>query len=546
MTRWRRARPKLAVAFEFIEKLGAPFYCFHDRDVAPEGDDLAETRANLDAVVDDAEGEQERTGIKLLWGTANLFSNPRYMHGAATSPDPDVFAYAAAQVKKMLEVTQRLGGENYVLWGGREGYDTLLNTDMKRELDHLARFLHLAVEYKKKIGFEGHVPHRAQAEGADQAPVRLRRRRRSSASCAATGSRSEYKAQHRDQPRDARRPQLPPRARATPSPTGCSAPSTPTAATRCRLGHRPVPELGRGPGRCRCYEILRGRRVRAPAASTSTPRCAARASSRTTCSTPTSAAWTRSPAACWWRRTSSSAASSRGLRGRRYAGWDGDLGTTILGGSLSLADLEARVADGEIDPVPGVGRAGAAREPRQPAHLGRRPGGPGLTDGRRPRHRRLDHGDEGRPDRRDRERPSAIGTSEYGFEQPAAAVERAGPAPVVGREPGRRSAGARRGGRAGAEVEGVGLTGQMHGLVLLDAAGEVLRPAILWNDQRTAPSATRSARPSAPERLDRDHRQRRADRVHRAEAGLGPRPRARRLARGSPTCCCPRTTCASG
>src|SRR5689334_7004055 len=147
----RRAR----VAFEFIEKLGAPFYAFHDRDVAPEGKTLSETNANLDAVVKVLKEEQQRTGIKLLWGTANLFSNPRYVHGAATSCNADVFAYAAAQVKKCLEVTRELGGANYVFWGGREGYSTLLNTDLKRELDHLARFFHLAVDYKKKIGFAG-------------------------------------------------------------------------------------------------------------------------------------------------------------------------------------------------------------------------------------------------------------------------------------------------------------------------------------------------------------------------------------------------------
>ena len=132
-----------------------PWYCFHDRDVAPEGASFAEFRDNLDALTDDALGYQERTGARLLWGTANLFTHPRYQAGAATNPDPEVFAYAAAQVKHMLEVTQRLGGTNYVLWGGREGYDTLLNTDLKREGDQLARFLHLVAEHKHRIGFEG-------------------------------------------------------------------------------------------------------------------------------------------------------------------------------------------------------------------------------------------------------------------------------------------------------------------------------------------------------------------------------------------------------
>jgi xylose isomerase len=147
----RRAK----AAFEFIGKLGAPFYAFHDRDVAPEGKTLKESHANLDAVVKVLKDEQARTGVKLLWGTANLFSNPRYVHGAATSCNLDVFAFAAAQVKKAMEVTLDLGGAGYTFWGGREGYSTLLNTDMKRELDHLARFLHMAVDYKKQIGFGG-------------------------------------------------------------------------------------------------------------------------------------------------------------------------------------------------------------------------------------------------------------------------------------------------------------------------------------------------------------------------------------------------------
>ncbi len=147
----RRAR----VAFEFMEKLGAPYYAFHDRDVAPEGATLAESNKNLDAVVDVLEEEQQRTGIKLLWGTANLFSNPRYMHGASTSCNADAFAYAGSQVKKCLEVTKRLGGVNYVFWGGREGYQNLYNTDLKRELDHMGAFMHLAVDYARKIGFDG-------------------------------------------------------------------------------------------------------------------------------------------------------------------------------------------------------------------------------------------------------------------------------------------------------------------------------------------------------------------------------------------------------
>lgn len=149
------AQNRARAAFELFEKLQAPYYAFHDRDVAPEGATLAESNQNFDAVADVLKEEQDRTGVKLLWGTANMFSNPRFMHGAATSCNADVFAYAASQVKKAMEVTLRLGGENYVFWGGREGYQNLYNTDMKRELDHLAAFFHMAVDYAKEIGFKG-------------------------------------------------------------------------------------------------------------------------------------------------------------------------------------------------------------------------------------------------------------------------------------------------------------------------------------------------------------------------------------------------------
>ena len=146
---------RVDVAFEFMSKLGAPFYCFHDRDVAPEGSSLSETNKNLDTIVAKLQQKQDETGIKLLWGTANLFSHPRYMHGAATSCNADVFAFAAAQVKKAIEVTHALGGQNYVFWGGREGYINLYNTDLNRELDHLAKFMHLAHEHAQSIGFDG-------------------------------------------------------------------------------------------------------------------------------------------------------------------------------------------------------------------------------------------------------------------------------------------------------------------------------------------------------------------------------------------------------
>lgn len=150
-----RAQQKADSAFEFFSKLGTPYYTFHDTDVAPEGDSLKTYSENFTRIADYLSRKQQDTGIKLLWGTANLFSHPRYAGGAATSPDPEIFAFAATQVRHALDATQRLGGENYVLWGGREGYDTLLNTDLVRERDQLARFLHMVVEHKHKIGFKG-------------------------------------------------------------------------------------------------------------------------------------------------------------------------------------------------------------------------------------------------------------------------------------------------------------------------------------------------------------------------------------------------------
>jgi xylose isomerase len=149
------ARLKADVAFEMFALLGAPFFTFHDRDVVPEGAGLAEFGANLAEMTDYFEGTMAASGVKLLWGTANLFSHPRFMAGAASNPDPDVFAFAAAQVKNALDATHRLHGANYVLWGGREGYETLLNTDLKREQEQLGRFLSLVVDYKHKIGFKG-------------------------------------------------------------------------------------------------------------------------------------------------------------------------------------------------------------------------------------------------------------------------------------------------------------------------------------------------------------------------------------------------------
>jgi len=149
------AEMTMDAAFEFFTKIGVDFWCFHDRDIRPEADTLAETNKRLDKIVAKAKDLQKQTGVKLLWGTTNMFSHRRFMSGAGTNPSPDVFAYAASQVKKAIEITHELGGEGYVFWGGREGYDTLLNTDMGRELDHLAKLLSMAVDYKKKIGFKG-------------------------------------------------------------------------------------------------------------------------------------------------------------------------------------------------------------------------------------------------------------------------------------------------------------------------------------------------------------------------------------------------------
>ncbi len=150
-----RAQLRVDAAFEFFTKLGVPYYCFHDFDLAPEGADVAESEKNLKHMVGLAKERQKATGVKLLWGTANLFSNPRYMNGAATNPDFNVVARAASQVKAALDATVELGGENYVFWGGREGYASLLNTNMKRELAHMGRFLQLARDYGRSIGFKG-------------------------------------------------------------------------------------------------------------------------------------------------------------------------------------------------------------------------------------------------------------------------------------------------------------------------------------------------------------------------------------------------------
>lgn len=149
------AKLKADVAFDMFEILGAPYYCFHDADVRPEGANFAESKRNLEEIVGIFEQKQAETGMKLLWGTANLFSHKRFMSGASTNPDPDVFAYSAATIKSCMDATHKLGGENYVLWGGREGYETLLNTDLGKEDAQMGRMLNMVVEYKHQIGFKG-------------------------------------------------------------------------------------------------------------------------------------------------------------------------------------------------------------------------------------------------------------------------------------------------------------------------------------------------------------------------------------------------------
>ena len=234
----------------------------------------------------------------LLWGTANLFSHPRYAAGAATNPDPEVFAYAAAQVRQMMGVTKRLGGTNYTLWGGREGYETLLNTDLGREGRQFARFLHLVAEHKHKIGFQGTLliepkpmePTKHQYDYDTRDRPRLPRAQR---------ARGRVPGQHRGQPRDAGRPQLPPRG-------GLRHRQRRLRQHRCqprrlpeRLGHGPVPELGRGALAGGLRDPARAAASR-PGASTSTPSCAARAWPATTSSTPTSGASTPWHARSWW------------------------------------------------------------------------------------------------------------------------------------------------------------------------------------------------------------------------------------------------------
>ena len=347
------ARAKVDAAFEFVAKLGVPFFTFHDRDVAPEGGSFAETRDRLQAVVDDIEAHMERTGIRLLWGTANLFSHPRYAAGAATNPDPEVFAYAAAQVKHMLETTHRLRRANYVLWGGREGYETLLNTDLAREEAQLARFLDPRRGAQASDRVHRDAAARAEAPGADEAPVRLRLR---DGRCLPRAPRpcGRVPGQHRGEPRNAGRPQLRARGRGRAQPRHLRQHRHEPRRPAERLGHRPVPELGR--------------RARDRRATRSCARAASRRADST--STPSSdvRAWIGSDLfhahiggidtlarALLVAADLLDAGGLSGEKERRYAGWDGGLGRELLEGGLSLPEIEARIVDEGIEPRPRSG-----------------------------------------------------------------------------------------------------------------------------------------------------------------------------------------------
>jgi xylose isomerase len=346
------ARERLGVAFEFFTKLGIPYYCFHDRDVAPEGASFAEFKANLDAIADDALGYQERTGVRLLWGTANLFTHPRFQGGAATNPDPEVFAYAAAQVKHMLEVTLRLGGENYVLWGGREGYDTLLNTDLKREGAQLARFLHLVVEHKHKIGYTGQLliepkpmeptKHQYDYDSATVYGFLVR-----------NGLEGEYavnvEANHATLAGHSFHHEV--------------AFATANGFLGSIDANRGDPQNGwdtdQFPNSVEdltmpMYEILRSGGI-APGGFNFDAKLRRQSTDRTDLFHAHIGALDTLAQALLAAAALVEDGELAGLRDRRYAGWDGALGTSILDGSLGLADLEARVASGEIDPAPVTG-----------------------------------------------------------------------------------------------------------------------------------------------------------------------------------------------
>jgi len=343
------ARQKMAVAFEFFAKLGTPYYCFHDVDVSPEGASFAEFRANLDALTDEALGYQERTGVKLLWGTANLFTHRRFQAGASTNPDPEVFAYAAAQVKHMMEVTLRLGGENYVLWGGREGYDTLLNTDLRREGAQFARFLHLVAEHKAKIGFKGQLliepkpmePTKHQYD-YDSATVL--------GFLARNGLEGQYllnlEANHATLAGHSFHHEI--------------ATATAAGALGSIDANRGDPQNGwdtdQFPNSVEdlampIYEILKAGGI-APGGFNFDAKMRRQSSDRADLFYAHIGGLDTIAQALLVAADLVERGDLSANKDARYAGWDGELGKAILGGKLSLADLEAKVASGEINPKP--------------------------------------------------------------------------------------------------------------------------------------------------------------------------------------------------
>jgi xylose isomerase len=347
------ARMKMAAAFEFLAKLGVPYYCFHDVDVAPQGNSFRELKANLDALVDDALGYQERTGVTLLWGTANLFTHPRYQAGAATNPDPEVFAFAAAQVKNMLEVTKRLGGTNYVLWGGREGYDTLLNTDLRHEGEQLARFLHLVAEHKARIGFEGQL----LIEPKPMEPTKHQYDHDTAAVhgfLVRHGLEGQYRANI-----EANHATL----------AGYSFHhEVAYAAANGMLGsidaNRGDPQVGWDTDQfpnsvddlvMPMYEILKAGGI-APGGFNFDAKLRRQSIARDDLFHAHIGGIDTLAQALLSAAALVEAGTLAGMVKERYAGWDGDLGRSILAGESSLANLEARVAAGEIDPKPVSGR----------------------------------------------------------------------------------------------------------------------------------------------------------------------------------------------
>jgi xylose isomerase len=343
------ARMKMDAAFEFFAKLGLPFYCFHDVDIAPAGDTYAETKANLEAMVDYAEAKMADSGVKLLWGTANVFSHPRFAAGASTNPDPEAFAYAAAQVRNALDATNRLGGANYVLWGGREGYETLLNTRMKHESDQLARFLHIVVEHKRNIGFDGMLliepkpqeptKHQYDYDSAtvhgflerydllgelfvnievNHATLAGHSFHHEVAYAVDNGTFGSIDANRGD-------PQ-----------NGWDTDQFPNSVEEMSLA---------------TYEIMRGGGFTSGGFNFDT-KLRRQSMDRTDLFHGHIGAVDTVAQSLLVAAALIEDGALEAARDARYAGWDGALGTDILAGNLSLADLEARVVSGEIDPTP--------------------------------------------------------------------------------------------------------------------------------------------------------------------------------------------------